>query len=65
MSEMKARGQDAETEARHGCPSNSEHNQKLPEIDLLSPLKIRGEEFRNRVVMSPMCQYSRDRGPGR
>ena len=57
MSEMKASGQNAKTEARHGCTSNSEHNQKLPEIDLLSPLKIRGEEFRNRIVMSPMCQY--------
>jgi 2,4-dienoyl-CoA reductase-like NADH-dependent reductase (Old Yellow Enzyme family) len=57
MSEMKTSGQEAETEARRGCRSTSEHNQELPEIDLLSPLKIRGEEFRNRIVMSPMCQY--------
>jgi 2,4-dienoyl-CoA reductase-like NADH-dependent reductase (Old Yellow Enzyme family) len=57
MSELTASGQNAESEARRGCPSNSEHNQKLPAIDLLSPLNIRGEKFRNRVVMSPMCQY--------
>ena len=51
MSETTASGRDAETETRHGCTSNSEHDRKLPEIDLLSPLKIRGEELRNRVVM--------------
>src|SRR5437667_11743342 len=32
---------------------------------LFSPLKIRGVEFKNRVVVSPMCQYSaRDGLPG-
>ena len=35
---------------------------KLPEIDLLSPLKIRGVKFRNRIVMSPMCQYCATEG---
>lgn len=30
--------------------------------DLLSPLKIRGVTFRNRVAMSPMCQYSSEDG---
>jgi 2,4-dienoyl-CoA reductase-like NADH-dependent reductase (Old Yellow Enzyme family) len=30
----------------------------VPEIDLLSPLTIRGVVLRNRIVMSPMCQYS-------
>jgi 2,4-dienoyl-CoA reductase-like NADH-dependent reductase (Old Yellow Enzyme family) len=29
----------------------------VPEIDLLSPLTIRGVTLRNRIVMSPMCQY--------
>jgi 2,4-dienoyl-CoA reductase-like NADH-dependent reductase (Old Yellow Enzyme family) len=29
---------------------------------LLSPLKIRGVTFRNRIVMSPMCQYSAHEG---
>ena len=39
------------------CPSATEHDRKLPEIDLLSPLAIRGITFRNRIGVSPMCQY--------
>jgi 2,4-dienoyl-CoA reductase-like NADH-dependent reductase (Old Yellow Enzyme family) len=34
----------------------------VPEIDLLNPLTIRGITFRNRIVMSPMCQYSAEEG---
>jgi 2,4-dienoyl-CoA reductase-like NADH-dependent reductase (Old Yellow Enzyme family) len=34
----------------------------VPEIDLLSPLSIRGITLRNRIAMSPMCQYSSDEG---
>src|SRR6188768_3323470 len=45
-----------------GCPAGAEHNREVPEIDLLSPLTIRGVSFRNRIVMSPMCQYSADDG---
>lgn len=30
--------------------------------DLFSPLKIRGVEFKNRVFVSPMCQYSSEDG---
>jgi 2,4-dienoyl-CoA reductase-like NADH-dependent reductase (Old Yellow Enzyme family) len=41
----------------HGCPSGSDHDREVPEIDLLSPLTVRGVTFRNRIVMSPMCQY--------
>jgi 2,4-dienoyl-CoA reductase-like NADH-dependent reductase (Old Yellow Enzyme family) len=41
----------------HDCPSATEHDRKLPEIDLLSPLAIRGVKFRNRIGVSPMCQY--------
>jgi len=41
----------------HGCPAGTDHDREVPEIDLLSPLTIRGITFRNRVVMSPMCQY--------
>lgn len=41
----------------HGCASGSDHDREVPEIDLLSPLTIRGVKFRNRIVMSPMCQY--------
>jgi 2,4-dienoyl-CoA reductase-like NADH-dependent reductase (Old Yellow Enzyme family) len=40
-----------------GCPAGSDHDREVPEIDLLSPLTIRGVTLRNRIVMSPMCQY--------
>src|SRR5260370_16545229 len=46
----------------HGCPSGVDHDREVPEIDLLSPLTIRGVTLRNRIVMSPMCQYSADDG---
>ena len=42
------------------CPSDScraDHDRSAPEIDLLSPLTIRGTTLRNRIVVSPMCQY--------
>ncbi|MBV9488231.1 MAG: NADH:flavin oxidoreductase/NADH oxidase [Verrucomicrobia bacterium] len=38
--------------------AGTEHDREVPEIDLLSPLTLRGVTFRNRIVMSPMCQYS-------
>ncbi len=41
----------------HGCQAGADHDREVPEIDLLSPLTIRGVTFRNRIVMSPMCQY--------
>jgi len=31
-------------------------------VSLFSPLKIRGVELRNRIVMSPMCMYSAENG---
>jgi 2,4-dienoyl-CoA reductase-like NADH-dependent reductase (Old Yellow Enzyme family) len=31
-------------------------------VHLFSPLQIRGVQFRNRIVVSPMCQYSSDDG---
>jgi 2,4-dienoyl-CoA reductase-like NADH-dependent reductase (Old Yellow Enzyme family) len=43
--------------AVHGCTAGSEHDREVPEIDLLSPLTIRGVRLRNRIVVSPMCQY--------
>jgi 2,4-dienoyl-CoA reductase-like NADH-dependent reductase (Old Yellow Enzyme family) len=46
----------------HGCPADSDHDREVPEIDLLSPLTIRGVTLRNRIVMSPMCQYSATEG---
>lgn len=41
----------------HGCQAGTDHDRKVPETDLLSPLTIRGVTLRNRIVMSPMCQY--------
>src|SRR5499425_1515420 len=38
-------------------PAGCDHDREVPEIDLLSPLTIRGVTLRNRIVMSPMCQY--------
>lgn len=31
---------------------------EVPELDLGSPWKVRGITFRNRIAMSPMCQFS-------
>jgi 2,4-dienoyl-CoA reductase-like NADH-dependent reductase (Old Yellow Enzyme family) len=41
----------------HAGRVGTDHDRKVPEIDLLSPLTIRGLTFRNRIAMSPMCQY--------
>lgn len=41
----------------HSCPADADHDREIPEVDLFSPLRIRGVELRNRIVMSPMCQY--------
>jgi 2,4-dienoyl-CoA reductase-like NADH-dependent reductase (Old Yellow Enzyme family) len=40
-----------------GCPAGTDHDREVPETDLLSPLTLRGITLRNRIVMSPMCQY--------
>jgi 2,4-dienoyl-CoA reductase-like NADH-dependent reductase (Old Yellow Enzyme family) len=48
---------DTKKSAAHGCPAGTDHDREVPEIDLLSPLIIRGVTLRNRIVMSPMCQY--------
>ena len=46
----------------HGCLSGADHDREVPEIDLVSPLTIRGITLRNRIVMSPMCQYIAQEG---
>jgi 2,4-dienoyl-CoA reductase-like NADH-dependent reductase (Old Yellow Enzyme family) len=38
--------------------TDSEHDRETPELDLLTPLSLRGVTFRNRIAVSPMCQYS-------
>jgi 2,4-dienoyl-CoA reductase-like NADH-dependent reductase (Old Yellow Enzyme family) len=45
-----------------GCTADADHDREVPQTDLLSPFTVRGVTFRNRVVMSPMCQYSSDDG---
>jgi 2,4-dienoyl-CoA reductase-like NADH-dependent reductase (Old Yellow Enzyme family) len=42
--------------------ASADHDRDVPEIDLLSPLTIRGVTFRNRIFMAPMCQYSCENG---
>jgi len=54
---MTERNADALQQAPHGCTAGTDHDREVPEIDLLSPLTIRGVTLRNRIVMSPMCQY--------
>ncbi len=46
----------------YGSQSACLHDQSIPELELLSPLKIRDLVLLNRVVMSPMCQYSAENG---
>jgi 2,4-dienoyl-CoA reductase-like NADH-dependent reductase (Old Yellow Enzyme family) len=47
-----------ESELLQGGPADARHNMEVPQDDLLTPLAIREVVLRNRVVMSPMCQYS-------
>lgn len=48
--------------AEHGCPAGTDHDREVPEFDLLSALTVRGVTLRNRIVVSPMCQYSAEEG---
>src|SRR4051812_2019192 len=54
--------QDGRPGAHGGATADAEHDREVPEVDLLSPLTVRGVTLRNRVVMSPMCQYSASEG---
>lgn len=45
------------TAPHHGCDSHVDHDRVDPDTDLLSPLTIRGVTLRNRIAVSPMCQY--------
>src|SRR3984957_17689369 len=57
----RAGGQSAHAAAAprgYGCASGVQHDREVPETDLLSTLVVRGVALRNRIVMSPMCQYS-------
>src|SRR5665213_1875498 len=45
-----------------GTVSGAARNNEGTEANLLSPLTLRGVTLRNRIVMSPMCQYSCEEG---
>lgn len=45
-----------------GCDAGAHHDRELPQVDMLSPLAIRGVTLRNRIVVSPMCQYCAHEG---
>jgi 2,4-dienoyl-CoA reductase-like NADH-dependent reductase (Old Yellow Enzyme family) len=45
-----------------GCQSSVDHDRHFADVDLLSPLTIRGVTLRNRIVVSPMCQYFAENG---
>jgi 2,4-dienoyl-CoA reductase-like NADH-dependent reductase (Old Yellow Enzyme family) len=57
MAEMQRSGVVPGMSRAHGCPAETDHDRETPEVDLFSPLAIRGVTFWNRVAMSPMCQY--------
>lgn len=48
--------------AAHGALADASHDREVPEVDLLSPLNLRGVVLRNRIAMAPMCQYSAEDG---
>lgn len=41
-----------------GCASHVDHDRNFADYDLLSPITIRNCFLRNRIAVSPMCQYS-------
>lgn len=49
-------------DAPFGCDSLADHDRNFPDNDLLTPLTIRGVNLRNRIGVSPMCQYSSKNG---
>ncbi len=49
-------------QAAHGCAAHADHDRNVTDADLLSPLTLRGTTFRNRIAVSPMCQYVAENG---
>jgi 2,4-dienoyl-CoA reductase (NADPH2) len=49
-------------EVRKGCPAFIDPASTRQNLGLFSPLQIEGISFRNRIVLSPMCQYSSEEG---
>jgi 2,4-dienoyl-CoA reductase-like NADH-dependent reductase (Old Yellow Enzyme family) len=52
----------SDTAPTHGALADASHDREVPEVDLLSPLDLRGVTLRNRIAMAPMCQYSAEEG---
>src|SRR5689334_16223484 len=52
----------AQTAVSHGARAGTDHDRDVPELDLLTPLTLRGVTLRNRIVVSPMCQYCAKEG---
>jgi 2,4-dienoyl-CoA reductase-like NADH-dependent reductase (Old Yellow Enzyme family) len=46
----------------HGDMDEAEYEREMTGTHLLRSLRIRAVTFRNRIVMSPMCQYSAEEG---
>jgi 2,4-dienoyl-CoA reductase-like NADH-dependent reductase (Old Yellow Enzyme family) len=46
----------------HGALADASHDREVPEVDLLSPMTLRGVTLRSRIAMAPMCQYSAEDG---
>src|SRR5580704_8824903 len=44
----------AEVPQTTGCAAHVDHDRSLPDVDLLSPLALRGVTLRNRIGVSPM-----------
>ena len=53
---------EGEYRAMGGCTATVDHDRNVPDVDLLSPLTLRGFTFRNRIAVSPMCQYCAEEG---
>jgi 2,4-dienoyl-CoA reductase-like NADH-dependent reductase (Old Yellow Enzyme family) len=62
MNELSTRQAEVPYPSGPGAAADMEHDQEIPEIDLLTPLSLRGITLRNRIVVSPMCQYSATEG---
>jgi 2,4-dienoyl-CoA reductase-like NADH-dependent reductase (Old Yellow Enzyme family) len=58
MTELEPKPQNAIRSGR----AETRQDLGVPEVDLLTPLKLRGVTFRNRIAVSPMCQYSAENG---
>jgi 2,4-dienoyl-CoA reductase (NADPH2) len=58
MDDSRAANATGPAEGHHaGCTSGVNHDRSFAEVDLLAPLTIRGVTLRNRIAVSPMCQY--------